>query len=96
MKGEQKRYQVYIIKCNDDTLYCGITTDIERRLAEHNSEDPTGKGAQYTKSRRPVILVYSAEYPNRSTASREESRIKSLTRKQKIALCDMVIQSPLL
>ena len=76
-------YYLYILKCKDKTLYTGITTDLKRRVPEHN----TGNlGAKYTHSRRPVKLVYSKKFKNRSTASREEARIKSLRRVDKIAL----------
>jgi len=76
-------YYVYILKCADGTLYAGITVDLERRLKEHNS---SGFGAKYTRSRRPVELAYSKKFRNRSTASREEARIKSLPREQKIEM----------
>ncbi|MCD6211930.1 MAG: GIY-YIG nuclease family protein, partial [Sulfurovum sp.] len=56
-------YYVYIVKCADDTLYTGISTQLERRIEEHNSSD---KGAKYTRVRRPVELVYSEEYPEKS------------------------------
>ena len=74
-----------MLQCSDDTFYTGITTDIERRLSEHNLSD---KWAKYTKARRPVLLVYRAEFPGRSEASKEESRIKKLTRMQKIDLIE--------
>lgn len=70
---------VYIIKCFDDTYYTGWTTDIDKRLIAHNN----GTGAKYTKSRRPVTLIYLEEYPNRSLALKREYAIKQLTRKQK-------------
>ncbi len=73
-------YFTYMVKCSDETLYTGITTDIGRRIFEHNS---SSKGAKYTKMRRPVILVYSREFENRSEAQKEEYRIKQFTRKQK-------------
>ncbi len=76
-------YFLYIIQCNDQTLYTGITTDLERRIKEHNSSK---LGAKYTKVRRPVKLVYSKEFENRSLASKEESRIKKLSRTEKIKL----------
>jgi len=76
-------YFVYIIQCNDQTLYTGITTDLERRIKEHNSSK---LGAKYTKVRRPVKLVYSKDFINRSEASKEESRIKKLSRLEKINL----------
>ena len=76
-------YYLYILKCADGTLYTGITTNIERRLKEHNSSK---LGARYTAARRPVELVYQAEFLNRSEASKEESVIKSLSRDQKLKL----------
>ena len=74
-------YSVYIVKCSDDSLYTGITVDIERRIKQHNGII-TG-GAKYTSTRRPVKLVYKINLPNRSEASKEEYRIKKLTKKQK-------------
>ncbi len=76
-------YFVYILKCSDDTLYTGITTDITRRVEEHNISD---KGAKYTKIRRPVSLVYQEASENRSSASKREYEIKKLNRKQKMEL----------
>jgi putative endonuclease len=76
-------YFLYILQCNDQTLYTGITTDLDRRIKEHNSSK---LGAKYTKIRRPVKLVYSQQFINRSEASKEESRIKKLSRQQKIDL----------
>lgn len=76
-------YFVYIIQCVDKTLYTGITTDLDRRIKEHNNSK---LGAKYTKIRRPVKLVFSKQFENRSEASKEESRIKKLTRQQKINL----------
>lgn len=77
------KYYLYILKCIDQTLYTGITTDLKRRLEEHNS---TSLGAKYTNRRRPVKLIYSKDFNNRSEATKEELRIKKLTRLQKIAL----------
>ena len=79
-------WHVYILQCADDTFYTGITTDIERRLSEHNLTD---KWAKYTKARRPVLLVYTSKFPDRSTASIEEARIKKLSRKDKIQLISL-------
>lgn len=76
-------YHLYILKCADKTLYTGITTDLERRIIEHNSSK---LGAKYTFSRRPVKLVYSKKFENRSTASKEEARIKNLKRCDKLRL----------
>ena len=80
---ENKMYHLYILKCADKTLYTGITTDIVRRVGEHNSSK---LGAKYTSSRRPVKVVYSKKFKNRSTASKEEARIKSLSREEKMEL----------
>ncbi len=69
--------------CADTTLYTGITTDIDRRLREHN----TGKaGAKYTRTRRPVKIVYLKKYKDRSSASRAEAIMKKLSREKKLAL----------
>lgn len=77
-----KKWFVYILKCSDGTLYTGITTDVNRRLNEHNS----GKGAKYTKTRLPVMLLLVSEASTRSEASKEEYRIKQLTREQKLRM----------
>lgn len=74
-------YILYIVRCADRTLYTGITTDIERRMHEHNTSP---KGARYTRSRRPVKLVYSQRYRTRSTASRAEAAMKRMTRQEKL------------
>ena len=79
-------YIVYVLRCADNTLYTGITTDVTRRVEEHNSSD---KGAKYTKLRRPVELVYSEESENRSTASKREYAIKKLSRLQKLELINV-------
>lgn len=76
-------YFLYILKCKDGTLYTGITTDVVRRVAEHNTSK---QGAKYTKARRPVKLVYQKKFMNRSTASREEARVKSLSRYEKLEM----------
>ena len=73
---------VYILRCCDDTLYTGWTNDIEKRLETHNS----GKGAKYTRSRRPVRLVYFEEYEDAREAMSREWHIKRLTRRQKLEL----------
>lgn len=75
-------WYVYILECSDGTLYTGITTDLDKRLKTHNN----GKGAKYTKARLPVVLKASFEAKDRSTASKEEYRIKQLTRKEKLKL----------
>ena len=73
---------LYIIQCSDTTLYTGITTDISRRLKEHNSR----KGAFYTQNKTPVKLVYQECMPGQSEARRREAAIKQLTRKEKLEL----------
>jgi len=76
-------YYLYILKCADGTLYTGITTDLSRRLEEHNSSP---RGAKYTAARRPVQLVFSKKFRRRSTAAQAEARIKKLSRAEKIKL----------
>jgi len=71
---------VYILECSDGTLYTGITTDINRRINQHN----TGKGAKYTFGRRPVVLLSSFTVESKSIALKEEHRIKQLSREQKL------------
>ena len=75
------KYFVYILKCADSTYYTGITTDLSRRLKEHNE----GNGAKYTHppTRRPAQMVYWEEAPDRSTAQRREYAIKQLPRQEK-------------
>lgn len=77
-------YKVYILKCSDDSLYTWITTDLEKRLSQHNWEIKWG--AKYTSIRQPVELVYQEEAENRSLATKREIEIKKLTRKQKLLL----------
>ena len=75
-------YYVYLLRCGDGTLYTGFTNDLARRLAVHNA----GKGAKYTRGRRPVELVYWESFSNKSSALRREYAIKRLPRGQKLAL----------
>ena len=72
----------YIVKCSDGSLYTGWTTDLDRRIRAHND----GAGAKYTKSRRPVRLVYYETYETKEEAMRREYAIKQLTREEKLAL----------
>lgn len=78
-KQQQQPQYVYILMCSDDTLYTGWTTNLKHRVAVHNS----GKGAKYTRSRRPVELVYYEEYDDKIEAQRRERAIKKLTRVEK-------------
>ena len=73
------RWWVYLLRCTDGSLYTGITTDIERRLIQHNA----GTASKYTRSRRPVEMVYSKSFPNHGAALRREAAIKALTRNDK-------------
>lgn len=73
---------VYILKCKDDSLYTGYTNDLDKRLKAHNE----GKGAKYTKCRRPCKMVYYEEYQNKNEALSREAQIKKLTRNQKLEL----------
>jgi putative endonuclease len=75
---------VYLLRCADGSLYCGWTTDVPRRLAEHRS----GAASRYTRSRRPVELAAVVSVADRSAALREEARIKRLPRAAKLALVE--------
>jgi putative endonuclease len=80
-------WYVYIIRCRDNSYYTGITTDLTRRIDEHNSSK---KGARYTRPRRPVELVYSEQAASRSMATRRESQIKKLSPSAKRLLISTV------
>ncbi len=73
-------WYVYILECSDQTFYTGITTDLKRRTKQHNA---SVQGAKYTRSRRPVKLVYSCELPTKSEAQKEEYRIRKLSKNKK-------------
>lgn len=73
---------VYIVECKDKTLYTGYTTDINRRINEHNE----GRGCKYTRSRYPVKLKYFEQYETKNEAMKREYEIKQLTRKEKVKL----------
>jgi len=77
----EKPWFLYVLRCNDDTLYTGITTEPKRRLHEHNS---TARGAKYTKTRRPVTLLYTKKYNSRSEAQSAEHKFKKLPRAKKL------------
>ena len=77
---------VYLLRCSDNTLYCGWTTDLTARLSAHNS----GRGAKYTRSRRPVELVYWEEYEDRRQALSREWHLKRLSRAEKLTLVETV------
>lgn len=73
---------VYILRCSDDTLYTGITNNLERRINQHNQ----GKGAKYTKGRGPVILIKSFECATKSEALKLEYKIKQMSREEKLRM----------
>lgn len=77
-------HYVYVIRCSDDTLYTGYTTDIKRRIKEHNN----GKGAKYTRGRTPVVLKYVELHSSRSCAMSSEYKIKQRKKKNKEKLTD--------
>lgn len=80
------QWYVYIVRCNDHSLYTGITNDPDRRVTEHNDSSKNSKGAKYTRARQPVSLVYVEGAKNKSTASQREWEIKKLNRQQKLLL----------
>ena len=74
----------YIVTCSDGTLYCGSTNDLDRRVKAHNE----GRGAKYTKAKRPVSLVYYEGFRTKEEAMRREYQIKQLTREKKLGLME--------
>lgn len=78
------RWYVYILQCSDNTLYTGITVDLDRRLQEHNQDNKLG--ARYTRARRPVSLVYRERCSSRSAAAKREAAIRKMSRDKKQAL----------
>ena len=79
-KMQAKLYYFYVLRCADSTLYCGQTNDINRRVLEHNSSK---KGAKYTKSRRPVELIYVEEHPTIQTVLKRELEVKRYSKSKK-------------
>ena len=75
-------YFLYILRCGDGSLYTGITTDVDKRLAVHQS----GKGAKYTRGRGPLTVVYREECGDKSAALKRELAVKALSREEKLAL----------
>ena len=80
----ESKWYLYLLRCGDGTVYCGITTDVEKRLAQHRS----GKGAKYTRGRQPLELVYTEECADHSAALKRELAVKALKRKDKLALME--------
>jgi predicted GIY-YIG superfamily endonuclease len=85
MKQHSKEYSVYIVRCADDSLYTGISKDVEKRVAQHN----LGRGAKYTRTRRPVELRYIEADLTHGEALKKERFIKRLTKHRKLLLCNM-------
>ena len=81
-------WNVYILRCADNSLYTGIAKDIQRRLVEHNQGDK--RAAKYTRGRLPVTLAYSETVASRAAATKREIAIKSMSRRQKIQLINGV------
>lgn len=79
-----EEHVVYMLKCGDDSIYTGYTTDVARRLEEHRN----GDGAKYTRGRTPLELVYTESYASRSEALAREAALKQMTRNEKLALVD--------
>jgi putative endonuclease len=79
---ENEIHYCYLLRCIDDTLYCGYTNNLTKRVETHN----LGKGAKYTRRRTPVKLVYFEEFKTKSEALKREHQIKKLSRKEKLAL----------
>lgn len=84
----ESNWYLYILRCRDDTLYTGITTDVEKRLEVHQ----TGRGAKYTRGRGPLTLVYRESCGSHSEALKRELAVKRLTRMQKMELIDREAQ----
>ena len=83
---EAVTYYTYMVLCSkDQSLYAGVTNDLDRRITEHNTNN---RGAKYTRSRRPVMLVYSERYSTKSAAMKREAAIKKLSRKNKLKLVE--------
>lgn len=82
----ERKWYVYILRCLDDTLYTGITNNIERRLKAHNA----GTASKYTRSRRPVTMIYQEEAETKGDALRRELAIKTMTRSQKQSLIEQL------
>lgn len=85
-QGDESKemHYIYLVRCADDSLYCGWTTDLKRRMDAHNGHIPGG--AKYTRSRRPVTLVYAESFHQKQEAQRRECAIKRMTKTKKLGL----------
>lgn len=88
---EEQKWYVYVVRCNDNSLYCGISKNVENRVAEHNGNS---RGAKYTRSRRPVTLVKQWKLKNKSEALKAEKRFKKLSKERKEEICAPTIIEP--
>lgn len=86
IQGDESKemHYIYLVRCSDDSLYCGWTTDLKRRIDAHNGDIPGG--AKYTRGRRPVTLVYSESFHQKQEAQRREYAIKRMTKTKKLGL----------
>ena len=84
----EKQAYTYVLKCADGSLYTGYTTDVDKRLETHNM----GKGAKYTRSRRPCKLVYVRVCESKSKALKLEYKIKQMSRKEKSELIEGILK----
>jgi len=86
--SNNSQWYVYLLRCSDDSLYCGVTVDLDRRVNEHNTSP---KGAKYTRVRRPVVLAYSEIAEDRSAACKLEAQIKKLSKVKKESMVSAYI-----
>ena len=88
VQGDESKemHYIYLVRCSDDSLYCGWTTDLKRRIDAHNGHIPGG--AKYTRGRRPVTLVYSESFHQKQEAQRREYAIKRMTKTKKLRLIE--------
>ena len=86
VQGDESKemHYIYLVRCSDDSLYCGWTTDLKRRIDAHNGH--ISGGAKYTRGRRPVTLVYSESFHQKQEAQRRECAIKQMTKTKKLRL----------
>ena len=86
VQGDESKemHYIYLVRCSDDSLYCGWTTDLKRRIDAHNGDIPGG--AKYTRGRRPVTLVYAESFHQKQEAQRREYAIKRMTKTKKLRL----------
>lgn len=87
-----QQWYVYLLRCADNSLYCGVTTDIERRIHEHNHCNK--KAAKYTRVRRPIHLAYQEACDSKQAAYQREYQIKRLTKQKKEVLCSHIDRHP--